>query len=377
MIANKIFAATLIALLTTTSAYAADIVKIGVFEPITGVNAFAGQMEVEGIRLAHKEKPEVLGMKVELVVVDNKSDKVEAAMAVAHLVNRDKVNAIIGSYASSLSMAGNELAEMRKIPVVAASATSPKLTKDKKYCFRACFTDSSYGAGAAAYAMRKRGFKKAAILQDVVSEYSMTLARSFETTFNLLGGEVISKLMYQAGDQDFTAQLTEILSQNPDVLYLPSYYAEGALILEQARKLNAHLPIIGGDAMDNPDIKTLGGSIVSGLTLTSFSYAPSMPVMSASAQKFTDAWRAAYPGKEPSAISALAYTSYMMIMHAIESQGSAAPADITKGLADLREFTTPLGVISMDANHNSNMSVGIIEFKGATREYIGEISLTP
>ena len=54
-----------------------DVIKIGVFEPLTGANAAGGELEKEGIELANKLYPEVLGKKVELVVVDNKSDKAE------------------------------------------------------------------------------------------------------------------------------------------------------------------------------------------------------------------------------------------------------------------------------------------------------------
>jgi len=82
-----------------------NVIKIGVFEPITGANAAGGQLEVEGIKLANKLYPEVLGKKVELVIADNKSDKVEAATAAARLVEKEKVTAIIGSWGSSLSMA--------------------------------------------------------------------------------------------------------------------------------------------------------------------------------------------------------------------------------------------------------------------------------
>ena len=70
-------------------------IKIGVYLPLTGQNAFGGQLELEGVRLAHKEMPTVLGRPVDLVVVDNKSDKVEAANAVKRLVERDKVVALL------------------------------------------------------------------------------------------------------------------------------------------------------------------------------------------------------------------------------------------------------------------------------------------
>ncbi len=64
---------------------AQDVIKIGVFEPLTGANAAGGELEVEGMQLANKLYPEVLGKKVELVVVDNKSDKAEAANAASRL----------------------------------------------------------------------------------------------------------------------------------------------------------------------------------------------------------------------------------------------------------------------------------------------------
>lgn len=53
-------------------------IKIGVYLPLTGQNAFGGQLELEGVRLAHREMPKVLDRPVELVVVDNKSDGVRS-----------------------------------------------------------------------------------------------------------------------------------------------------------------------------------------------------------------------------------------------------------------------------------------------------------
>ena len=107
-----------------TPAKAEDPIKIGVYMPLTGQNAFAGQLELEGIQLAHKITPTVLGRPVELVIVDNKSDKVEAANAVKRLTEHEKVLAIIGTYGSSLAMAGGEVAERAKVPVIGTSCTN-------------------------------------------------------------------------------------------------------------------------------------------------------------------------------------------------------------------------------------------------------------
>ena len=121
-----------------TPAKAEDPIKIGVYMPLTGQNAFAGQLELEGIQLAHKITPTVLGRPVELVIVDNKSDKVEAANAVKRLAERDNVTAIIGTYASSLSLAGGEVAERAKVPVLELLKTSQKVIVSVSVLPRLC-----------------------------------------------------------------------------------------------------------------------------------------------------------------------------------------------------------------------------------------------
>ena len=126
---------------------AANTIKIGVFEPMTGANAAGGELEVEGVKLANKLYPEVLGKKVELVIADNKSDKVEAATAAARLVEKDKVTAIIGSWGSSLSMAAGDIVKRSQVPAVGASCTNPLVTKDNEYYFRVCFIDPFPGHG--------------------------------------------------------------------------------------------------------------------------------------------------------------------------------------------------------------------------------------
>ena len=107
---KKLLAATALALFTAGGAFAAEPIKIGVYLPLTGQNAFGGQLELEGVQLAHKEQPTVLGRPVELVIVDNKSDKVEAANAVKRLTAKEKVTGIIGTSGSSLAWAGGDVA---------------------------------------------------------------------------------------------------------------------------------------------------------------------------------------------------------------------------------------------------------------------------
>lgn len=349
-------------------------IKIGVYLPLTGQNAFGGQLELEGVQLAHKEMPTVLDRPVELVVVDNKSDKVEAANAVKRLIERDKVVAFIGTYGSSLAMAGAEIAEKAKVPGVGTSCTNPLVTQGKDYYFRACFIDPYQGAAAATYAHDNLGFKKAAVLMDMTNDYAVGLSNFFTRSFKNLGGEVVANLKYSSGDQDFTAQLTDLISKNPDIVFMPAYFAEGAIIMKQARELGAKFKLMGADAMDNPDTVKIGGKAVEGFLHTTFPYDPTMANMSAEAARFTEAWKKAYPDKETNVNGALGYNCYFLIMDAIMRAGKAEPEAIAKALAETVELPTALGKLSINKTHDAEMPVGIIEYKDGKRVYVGEVT---
>ena len=349
-------------------------IKIGVYLPLTGQNAFGGQLELEGVRLAHKEMPKVLDRPVELVVVDNKSDKVESANAVKRLVERDKVVALIGTYGSSLAMAGAEVAEKAAVPGVGTSCTNPLVTQGKKYYFRACFIDPYQGAAAATYAYETLGFRKAAVLMDMTSDYAVGLSSFFTRDFKKLGGEIVATLKYSSGDQDFTAQLTEIISKKPDVLFIPSYFAEGAIVMKQARELGAKFQIMGGDAMDNPEIVKIGGAAVEGFIHTTFPYDPSMKDMSDIAKKFTENWKKAFPDKEPNVNAALGYDSFMLLADAITRAGKAEPNAIRDALEVTKGFPGVTGAKTINKTHDAESPVGVVQIKDGKKQFVGTVT---
>ncbi len=355
-------------------ALAQETVRIGVYLPLTGANAYGGELELEGLQMAHKEAPEVLGKKVEIFVVDNKTDKVESANAVKRLLDKEKVIAIIGTYGSSLAMAGGEVAEKAKVPMVGTSCTNPLVTQGKKYIFRVCFIDPFQGAGAATYAYKTLGLKKAAMLVDVANDYSVGLASFFSKSYAKLGGEVVANLNYQSGDQDFTAQLTQIISKKPDVLFIPSYFAEGAIIMKQVKELGGTFKIMGGDAMDNPKITEIGGKSVEGFIHTTFPYDPSMKEMNPVAKKFTENWKKLHPAKEPNVNAALGYDSYMIVLDAIKRAGKAEPEAITAALAATKGFMGVTGNTTINATHDAEKPVGLVMIKDGKKTYVGDIT---
>ncbi|NRT88451.1 ABC transporter substrate-binding protein [Clostridium beijerinckii] len=330
-----------------------DVIKIGVFEPMTGANAAGGQLEAEGAKLANKIYPTVLGKKVELVFADNKSDKVEAASAAANLIEQEHVNAIIGSYGSGFSMAAGDIVQEAKVPAVGVTCTNPLVTAGNDYYFRVCFIDPFQGTVMAKYAANKLKAKKVAILQEVSSDYSVGICKFFTDEFKNLTNDnnaVVAKANYNTGDQDFSAQLTNIKGSNPDVIFAPGNFTEGAMIIKQARQLGITAPIIGADTWETPEFLDIGKEDVEGTVFSTF-FATETPITEES-KIFLDEYRKQY-NKEPAAATALGYDAYLVILDAIKRANSADPVKIRDEIAKTKDFPGAAGVITIDENNNA------------------------
>ena len=347
-----------------------EVIKIGVFEPMTGANAAGGEMTVEGIELAREIKGEVLGRKVEIIVVDNKSDKVEAANAVSRLIEKDKVVAIIGSYGSSLSMAAGDIVKKAEVPAVGCSPTNPLVTLNNDYYFRVCFIDPFQGTVMARYAVNELGAKTAAVIQDVTQDYSVGLSKYFIDAFRELTGDrnsIVEVSAYNTGDQDFTAQLTNVKNKKPDIIFAPGNYGESALLIRQARDLGIDVPFLGGDTWEAPEFLAIGGEAVEGAVFSTH-FTAEAPVTEESGV-FLDAYRNKF-GKEANAFAALGYDAYMVILDVIEKAGSANSQAIRDGLAKVKGFVGATGIITLDENGDAVKSAVINKVDGAKFIYL-------
>jgi branched-chain amino acid transport system substrate-binding protein len=345
-----------------------DVIKIGVFEPMTGANAAGGAMEVEGIRLANELNPtlEVAGKtyKVELVIADNRSDKVEAANAVQRLIERDGVNVILGSWGSSLSMAGGEVAKDSGVPCIGLSCTNPLVTFGNDWYFRVCFIDPFQGTVMANYAYNDLGARTAVIVQEVSNDYSVGLAKFFVDNFVRLTGNpnaILATVNYNTGDQEFSAQLTTIRAQNPDVIFAPGNYTESALVIKQARELGINTPIIGGDTWETPEFIDVGQERVEGAVFSTFFAAEYAGTPEA--QTFLDEYAKSY-NKEPAAVTALGYDGYLVALDAIKRAGSVERTKIRDALAETAGFVGATGITTLDENGDATKSAYIKAVEG-------------
>ncbi|WP_330389598.1 ABC transporter substrate-binding protein [Geosporobacter ferrireducens] len=350
-----------------------DVIKIGVFQPLTGANAAGGAIELEGVKLANELYPTVLGKKVELVIVDNKSDKVEAASAAARLIEKDKVSAIIGSWGSSLSMAAGDAVKNAKIPAVGASCTNPLVTLNNDYYFRVCFIDPFQGTVMANYAINRLGAKKAAIIQEVSSDYSVGLAKFFTDAFKELTGDenaIVGSASYNTNDQDFTAQLTNIKQLNPDVIFAPGNFTESALLIKQAKQLGINIPILGGDTWETPEFIDIGLEAVEGAVFSTF-FTSEVPITEKS-KEFLDAYRKKY-NQEPASVTALGFDAYLVILDAIERANTTDSVAIRDAIAQTTDFMGAAGIITLDQNGDAVKSAVIKVVKDGKFTYLDTV----
>lgn len=336
-----------------------DVIRIGVFEPFTGASAQGGEMTYEGIEIAHEQVPEVLGKKIEIIKVDNKSDPAEAANAAQRLVERDKVNVIIGSYGSSLSMAAGEIVQNAKVPAVGCSPTNPAVTLNNDFYFRVCFIDPFQGTVMANYAINQLGAKTAAVLKDVQQDYSVGLIKFFMDAFRAKNGpdSIVAEASYKTGDTDFSSQLNNIKQKNPDVIFAPGNYGEGALIAKQARDLGLNIPILGGDTWEAEEFIKIGGEAVQSNIFFSSHFSAEKPINEES-DKYLKLYKEKF-GRDSNGFAALGYDAYMVVIDAIKRANSADPVAIRDALAQTKNYMGATGIITLDENGDAVKSAVI------------------
>jgi branched-chain amino acid transport system substrate-binding protein len=215
-------------------------IVIGHYASMTGSTAHFGQDTDRGIRLAFEEanaKGGVLGKQLRVVTLDTRGDSAEAASAVTRLIDVEKVTAVLGEVASSLSLAGGRVAQRRKIPMISPTSTNPKVTEVGDYVFRVCFIDPFQGKVMATFARQNLKLSKVAILKDVKNDYSIGLADAFQKSFTALGGTIVVEQSYSQGDTDFSAQVTAIRGTAAQAIFVPGYYSEVGSIARTAERL--------------------------------------------------------------------------------------------------------------------------------------------
>jgi branched-chain amino acid transport system substrate-binding protein len=375
---------------------AAEDILIGGYMGLTGDVATFGQSTQNGIVMAFDEINAgggVAGKKLKVTIEDDQGRPEEAATVVRKLISQDGVIAVLGDIPSSNSLAAAPICQAAAVPMITPSSTNPKVTETGDYIFRVCFIDPFQGTVMAKFAYENKGVRKAAVLRDVRSDYSVGLADFFIHTFTQLGGTMVGDQSYARGDTDFRAQLTALKAKNPEAIFVPGYYGDVGLIVRQAREMALEVPLLGGDGWDSPELFSLAGDALRNVF---FSNHYSTDDQSPEVQRFVQAYKARF-GAVPDALAALGYDAAQFLAAGLrrvveEDQAAfghlvgparsdakskearaAARAKLREVLAGIRGLQGVTGSISVDAQRNAVKPAVVLAVKSTGYEYVTTI----
>lgn len=347
-------------------------ILIGHYGSLSGSEATFGKSTDGGIQMAVEEinaAGGIGGKKVRLITYDDKGDAKEAGNAVTRLVTNDGVKAVIGQVASKLSLAGGPICQEHGVPMISPSSTNPAVTQVGDMVFRVCFIDPFQGSVCARFARDHIKAETAAILYDQSTPYSVGLMEEFEKAFVKAGGKVVRKETFQAGDQDFSSQLTQIRAADPQVVFIPVYYAQIGNIAQQARQLGIKVPFVGADGWESGQLASLAAGALDGSFYSNhYSQESDAPKI----KEFLAKYKAKY-GEIPDSMAALGYDAASVLFAAMKAAPSLDGKDLAAAIAKTKDFDGVTGKITLNENRDAVKPAVMLEIKDGKPTYVATI----
>lgn len=345
-------------------------IKIGVLMPLTKSNAQFGIDTKNGIDMYIAEVNNsggINGKKIKSIVFDDEGDPAKAVSGYEFLKN-EGVSAIITGASSDTSLAVVEEARKDKnIPIMITTASADGITYSKENdeifenVFRIGFTNSFQGEVMAKFA-KNEGAKNIAVLYSAENDYSLGLKDAFVNECNNLGLNIAIIENFSVNSVDFNAQLSNIKSKNPDLIFVPSYYETDGFIVQQARNLEISCPIVGTDGWSG-----VTGTMSDTSPLNNCFYCSSFSCDDRGpySRKFCEDYSEMFGEDEkPNMLSAAGYDTMKVLYFAMKRPGNV--------IANLESTNVECvaGNITFDKYHNPQKQAIILQIKdGKERLY--------
>jgi branched-chain amino acid transport system substrate-binding protein len=331
---------------------------------VSGDGAVWGQAESNGGLLAVEEinaAGGVLGRPLELILADGRGNAADAVNAVKKVLSEHDVVAILGSNYSGVNLATGPVAAEAKVPQVSSFATNPAITIDengnvKPWSFRLCFIDPYQGKVLAHFGYNELKKTTAAVLYNISDDYSMGLTEAFVQEFEGLGGQIVGTWAFKDGDVDFRPQLSEIKAKDPEVLLLPIYYKEIALIAKQAHELGmAEVIFMGGDGSSVKMLEMAGPELQGSYWVTHM-FLDDPPV-----KEVYDKYTARFGESPEYSNFTMGYDMVYFLKDAIERAGKAEGQAIRDAMETAKDVQLAHASITIDPKtHNPLNKVAVI-----------------
>lgn len=329
-----------------------ETITVGVVAPLSGENAFYGEILKNGFDLAF-----ATGSVFKLKYEDSKFTKIGSISAINKLISVDKVKVVLGEVTSGNTIAIAPIAQKNKVVLFATIASADTLRTIGDYFFRNIPGNKVQGITAANFLYNSLKIKTVAVFGQN-SEYGNNITKSFKEQFLKLGGSIKFDDSYLEGDKDFKTPLLKIKQSGAQALYIPGNENEPAIILKQAKQLNLKIPIIGGDGSSTDNLIKMAGNSSEGFYCTNVLVNKSSQFY----QKYRDAYFSKFK-KEPGSYDAYAYEGAMIILDALKNAGN--DADKVKDYLHQHTFKSMTGELKFDKDGEVNRLWGVYRIVNA------------
>jgi len=326
-------------------------IKVGIIDPYSGPPAVYGHDALNGFKLALADinKQGVLGRKIEFTTRDTKF-KVDVGLSMAkELVMNEKVDLLVGTVNSAVSLAVSDYARGEKVPFIVWISKSEKITGEKGHRYAFSTAENTYMAGkAGGMALSKKPYVKYWIAGDDY-EYGHAIADAAWRNLKRLKPNVerMGQSWWKVGEPDLIPYLTAIMAAKPDAVIFATGGASmtNALKAIKATGMSDKVPIWMHTATDHSVLKPLGLEAPEGVmgTMDYHFYHPDTPANRAFVKAFQEAY-----GNPPGFPAFHAYVTAHLIAKAFAKAGVIDREKFIDALEGMK-VDSPVGEIEMRA----------------------------
>ncbi len=339
-----------------STAEAKDRIKVGFIGPLTGgvsVNGIGGRNSADlAVKLRNADAK--AKYTYDLVVLDDEC-KPNVAVQVATKMAADR-EIIAGAthYCSAAAIATVDTYHKFGFPVIVWGAVLPDITYRNKYAEIHRVNGTMINQNEAnAELITKLGYKTVAVIHDT-TDYGKGHNEYFSKSLAKLGGKIVGTFGVTADQQDFTTELTQIKSLNPEVIYFGGLTPIGVRIRSQMDKLGIKTVFDGTSGIvSDAFIQGLGPLAEGVLAFREGAPVEKLP----GGKRFMEKYSAQKYDNPPEAYGPFAFAAMDMILDTIEKVGPDRKKVIAD-LANVNDRDTIVGKVTFD-DHGQN-SVPVI-----------------
>jgi branched-chain amino acid transport system substrate-binding protein len=341
-------------------------IKIGFPVPLTGPYGTEAQDQVRAAQLAIAQFNDgggLNGRKAELIVRDDKLNPGEAATRTLELVEKEKVNFVVGSLSAAVQLAINNVTKERGIIFnsISQSDAINEASDFSKYTFHEALNPHLTSGAVGRYAFSKFGKKVAFLTADYA--YGHEMVRGFLEVGKAFNIENLGDIRHPLGTTDFSTLLPRIQAMKPDILCISNFGRDQQIVLRQATDFGIKQTTqIIAPLLSHASRVAAGPQAFEGV-IGGCSFYWGIEDKFASTKAFNEAFRKMYDGKLPSDYGALGYGGVRTVLAAVKNAGSVDTDKVVTALEALKYDFYKGPQYYRKCDHQSVQSVLVIKSK--------------